>query len=87
MQLLNAHMARTTPIIGFVGRGELLPRLRMLRVQRLWTQAELAERSDVRRSTISRIESEPNKAADFDTIRKLADALGVTPSELMRAAE
>lgn len=58
-------------------------RLRELRKQALLTQGQLAERSGVGIATIVRIERnqvEPHAR----TIRKLADALGVTPAELIR---
>ncbi len=60
-------------------------RLRQLRKQSLMTQEQLAERSGVAVSTIIRIERnqvEPHGS----TIRKLAEALGVEPQELVRKA-
>jgi transcriptional regulator with XRE-family HTH domain len=77
------HRAATWRTLGCMGRGERLPALRRLRAAKLWKQSDLAARSGVSRTTIARLEAERNKAADFDTIRKLADALGVEPSELM----
>jgi DNA-binding XRE family transcriptional regulator len=61
------------------------PHLRMLREQRALSQSDLAERSRVTQVTISRIEN--GKAAHPGTVRKLAEALGVEPGELMGAAE
>jgi transcriptional regulator with XRE-family HTH domain len=61
-------------------------RLRQLRKQSLMTQEKLAERSGVAVSTIIRIERnqvEPHGS----TIRKLAEALGVEPQELVRRAD
>jgi transcriptional regulator with XRE-family HTH domain len=61
-------------------------RLRQLRKQSLMTQEQLAERSGVAVSTIIRIERnqvEPHGS----TIRKLAEALGVEPQELVRRAD
>ena len=58
-------------------------RLRLLRKRSLMTQEQLAERSSVAVSTIIRIERnqvEPRGS----TIRKLAEALGVEPEELVR---
>jgi transcriptional regulator with XRE-family HTH domain len=58
-------------------------KLRRLRMERLWMIRDLAERSGVHRNLISNYEL--NKAgAHPDTIRKLADALGVEPSELLK---
>jgi transcriptional regulator with XRE-family HTH domain len=44
----------------------------------------LAERSGVARPTISRLEND-HMPARFVTVRKLADALGVDPAELVGA--
>ncbi len=60
-------------------------RLRDLRKRALMTQRELAERSGVGVTTIVRIERnqvEPHGS----TIRKLAEALGVEPYELVKEA-
>jgi transcriptional regulator with XRE-family HTH domain len=57
-------------------------RLRTLRKRKLLTQEQLAERSGLAVSTVIRIERnqvEPQGA----TIRKLADALGTTPADLL----
>ena len=58
--------------------------VRDLRKRALLTQEELAERSGVGIATIIRIERnqvEPRGS----TVRKLAEALGVEPAELVRA--
>jgi transcriptional regulator with XRE-family HTH domain len=57
-------------------------RLRDLRVRRALTQEELAEKADVGTNTVARLErneSEPH----MSTLRKLALALGVDPTELI----
>ena len=58
-------------------------RVRRLREEQALTQAELADRSGVSLSTVSRLEqtSWPVRAG---TIRKLAHALGVQPIALTR---
>ena len=66
-----------------MGRGTGLPGLRQVRVAKLMRQVDLAKASGINRTTIALIEAQ-GKAADLDTIRKLADALGVEPAELMR---
>ena len=61
-------------------------RLREIRKRSLMTQEQLAERSGVAVSTIIRIERnrvEPQGS----TIRKLAEALGVDPHELVKREE
>lgn len=59
-----------------------LPRLRDLRQREALTQEELPRKAGVTASTISLIESGFQEAR-ASTVRKLADALGVKPVELM----
>jgi transcriptional regulator with XRE-family HTH domain len=57
-------------------------RLRDLRVRRALTQEELANKADVGTNTVARLErneTEPH----MSTLRKLARALNVDPSELI----
>jgi transcriptional regulator with XRE-family HTH domain len=64
---------------GVVYIGE---RLRRLRERRALRQEDLAELADVGKNTVNRIEknrTEPH----MTTVRKLADALGVDPVELV----
>ena len=61
-------------------------RLRELRVQRALSLRALGERSGVTFATINNLEN-GNRPARLVTIRKLADALGVEPKELMRREE
>jgi transcriptional regulator with XRE-family HTH domain len=58
-------------------------KLRELRKERVLSLRELEERSGVSYNTIWRIE-DGRQGAHPRTIRKLADALGVRPSELIR---
>jgi DNA-binding XRE family transcriptional regulator len=59
-----------------------LPRLRELREAKFLSQAELAGRAGVSRITV--IELEAGRAeARWSTGRKLAEALGVDPAELV----
>jgi transcriptional regulator with XRE-family HTH domain len=58
-------------------------RLRELRRERVLSLRELEEKSGVSYNTIWRIE-DGRQGAHPRTIRKLADALGVRPSELIR---
>jgi len=58
-------------------------RLRELRKARGLTQVQLAERCGMPQSTISRIESGSTTGVDFDTLDRVAAALGVHPSELI----
>ena len=58
-------------------------RVRELREARGWSQAELARRADVRPATLSNIETEQTKGIDFETLEKLAAALGCDPGYLI----
>ncbi|HEY1294208.1 MAG TPA: helix-turn-helix transcriptional regulator [Chloroflexota bacterium] len=60
-----------------------LPSLRRVRESKLLTQQELADRAGVHRVTIASLET-TSAAARFSTVRKLAAALEVDPSELLR---
>ena len=57
-------------------------KLREARTRRLLTQDELAEKAGVSQSTIANIERD-NAEPQFRTIRKLAKALDVDPTELI----
>ena len=57
-------------------------RLRELRRRRVLTLEELAEKADVGRNTIWRLE-DGRQGAHPRTVRKLAEALGVDPKELI----
>jgi transcriptional regulator with XRE-family HTH domain len=71
------------PPAAVVGRpGRRLTELRRIRERRALSQAELAERSGVARATIVSIES-GRAGAQYGTIRKIAEALGVEPEELL----
>ena len=58
-------------------------KLRTLRERRLWLIGDLAEKSGVHRNLISTYEH-GKSGAHPDTIRKLAKALDVDPTELLQ---
>ena len=58
-------------------------RLKELRAARGLTQVALANKADVRRATISRIENGLSTAVDFDVLERLADALEADPGSLI----
>ena len=60
-----------------------MQRLKELRRERVLSLRELEERSGVSYNTIWRIE-DGRQGAHPRTVRKLADALGVDPSELIK---
>jgi transcriptional regulator with XRE-family HTH domain len=61
-------------------------KLRRLRKQRVLLIADLARESGVHRNIISKLESGKGGAYP-ETIRKLAQALGVEPRELVKVEE
>jgi transcriptional regulator with XRE-family HTH domain len=68
-------------IVQVIG-GQVMSKLERVRRMQALTQEELAERSGVTRSTISRLEDGLQQARP-STLRKLAAALGVPPSEIL----
>ncbi len=60
-------------------------KLRAFRAQQVMTLGELSNESGVALNTIWRLESGYSKSARPSTIRKLAAALGVEPSELVKS--
>lgn len=63
-------------------RGFALPHLQAWRLHRFMTQADLIARSGVSRATIVRAER-GDEVVSVANIKKLADALGVTPEQLV----
>jgi transcriptional regulator with XRE-family HTH domain len=57
-------------------------KLRRLRKRRVWLIGDLARESGVHRNVISKLENGRGGAYP-ETIRKLAEALGVDPAELV----
>jgi putative transcriptional regulator len=57
-----------------------------LRVARGLTQQQLAERTGLRRDTISALERGKSQAIEFTTLARLCDALGVGPGDLLTLA-
>jgi transcriptional regulator with XRE-family HTH domain len=61
----------------------LKEKLRGARRRAALTQTELAEKAGVGVATIARIETGEITEPRVSTLRKLADALGVTPADLL----
>jgi transcriptional regulator with XRE-family HTH domain len=62
-------------------------KLRRLRQERAWSIRDLAQRAGVSTETIYSLEHGRREWAWPRTVRKLADALGVEPKELMAGEE
>ena len=65
------------PVVVYIG-----DKLKAARTRRLLTQDELAERAGVSQSTVANIERD-NAEPQFRTIRKLAKALDIDPTDLL----
>lgn len=66
-------------------RIKFAERLRKLRLQKNWTQEELAEQAEMAYRHIQRLESTKNPPpAKIDTIEKLAKAFSITISNLLK---
>jgi transcriptional regulator with XRE-family HTH domain len=61
-----------------------VPNLRAIRARRALTQGDLAARTGLSRRTVAQLEA--GRPAFPTTIRKLSEALGVTPTVLMGPA-
>ena len=59
------------------------PRLRRLRRERVFSQQDLVRMTGVSQATLSYLE-QGKREARASTLRKLAEALGVEPKELMK---
>lgn len=57
-------------------------RLKELRIERGISQEELAEKSGISRTTLSKIENNEEAVVNTRTIAKLAEVFGVKPSEI-----
>jgi transcriptional regulator with XRE-family HTH domain len=62
-------------------------KLRMLRTHRFLSREELAEMTGLHRDHIGRLERDEVEDSRLPTIRKLAEALGVDPHELVKAED
>ena len=70
-------------LCGEWGVSPVLSELRRIRESKFLSQVELSKLSGISRVTIARIETGEN--ARGSTVRKLAEALGVEPSQLVTA--
>lgn len=62
--------------------GHLATKIRKLRIERQWSQEELAYRTDLHRTYISHIEN-GKREISVETMCKIAKGFDITPSELM----
>jgi transcriptional regulator with XRE-family HTH domain len=62
-------------------------KLEKLRLGRFWSRAELGEKSGISRDHIGRLERGEGGNSHPPTVRRLAEALGVDPNELLQREE
>lgn len=55
----------------------------LLRVERGWTQQEVADKAGLSRQTVARLEQKDDIEPNAPTIKKLADAYGVKVEQLV----
>lgn len=72
--------------VAFDARLAIGSRIRQLRIKRAWTQEDLAERAGLKLITLRDTEG-AKRATSFLTIKKLANALEITPDALMATSE
>ena len=72
--------------MGRQARKQLALKLRMLRVMRGWSQEKMAAASGLHRTYISLVERSVCSVS-LDTLEKIADALGVTPADMLGAPD
>ena len=66
-------------------RKHISNRIRELRAKRGLTQQKLAEEAEVDYKTVQRLEGKaPSRHPNIDTLEKIAKALGVNVSELLK---
>lgn len=53
------------------------------RIAKLWSQAQLAKKAGLNQAAISRIESGQLKTGRLSSIKKIAEALGVKPEQVV----
>lgn len=61
-------------------------RIKEFRLAKGWSQVELAAKAGIRRATISDMENGRTKGVDFESLERLAAALGVLPQALIETA-
>jgi transcriptional regulator with XRE-family HTH domain len=62
-------------------------KLQKLRLERFWSRDELSAKAGIHRDHIGRLERGEGGKSRPPTVRKLAEALGVDPNELLKGGE
>jgi transcriptional regulator with XRE-family HTH domain len=61
--------------------------LRAIRLERGWSQHTLADRADMQPKHVSRLETGERTDPRLSTVRRLAEALNVSPARLLEEEE
>jgi DNA-binding Xre family transcriptional regulator len=80
--IANASLTRSTIRRKVAPTLVATPSLLYWRMERGLLQTELADMAGVHRATVARLEQ--GYLSRLDTIRKIAEALGVSPGDLLR---
>lgn len=70
----------TIPLMRYMFNGG---KLKELREEKFWSQRTLGAHANVSPTTIMQLETAQNVNPRLMTVRKIADALGVDPNELV----
>jgi XRE family transcriptional regulator of biofilm formation len=62
-------------------------RIRALRAERDWTLDDLADKADLSKSLLSKLETESNKNPSMDTLFKIATAFKLTVADLLESGK
>lgn len=81
--MLEMRRTRIPERLWSVTRGLKLPSLERERKLRFLTQAQLAEKAGVDRSTVNR--AERGRSVDLPVVKRIADALGVDAATLAQS--
>lgn len=66
---------------------KMMSPLKRLRLEKGWSQEELAERAEVSRMTVVSLEQEPRRVVNSKTLYKLAKALNVKIEDIFLAPD
>jgi len=81
---LNKLQYNSTTVNNHMSNQELSKNLKKLREKKGFSQDRLAKIADVANNTVIKIEQGDNKNPTLETLKKLADALGVSLDDLIK---
>lgn len=81
---MNKLQYNSTTVNNHMSNQELSKNLKKLREKKGFSQDRLAKIADVANNTVIKIEQGDNKNPTLETLKKLADALGVSLDDLIK---